>query len=88
MTAGTHPAQPEPESPMFANPQIAATIAEQHHRDLTAAAEAFRLARAARESHSARRQPRRWQPWTLPALLNRRSAAARAITPDQAGHAI
>jgi hypothetical protein len=73
---------------MFANPQIAAAIAEQHHRDLTAAAEAARLARAARGSHPARRRPRRWQPWTLPALLNRRSAAASGITPDQARHAI
>jgi hypothetical protein len=73
---------------MFANPHIAAAIAEQHHRDLTAAAEASRLARTARDSHPARR-PRCWQPWTRPALLNRRSAAAAsAITPDQASHAI
>jgi hypothetical protein len=73
---------------MFLNPQIAAAIAEQHHRDLTAAAEAFRLARTARDSHPARRRPRRWPSWTLPALLNRRSAAASAITPDQPRHAI
>jgi hypothetical protein len=73
---------------MFANPQIAAAIAEQHHRDLTAAAEAVRLARTARDSHPAPRRPRSRQPWTLSALLKRRSAAASAITPDQARHAV
>jgi hypothetical protein len=73
---------------MFANPQIAAAIAEQHRRDLTAAAEAARLARAARGSRPARRRPRGWPSWTRPALLNRRSAAASAITPEQARHAI
>jgi hypothetical protein len=72
---------------MFANPQIASAIAEQHHRDLTTAAEASRLARTARDPHPVRR-PRRWQPWTLPALLNRRTAAAGAITPEQPRHAI
>jgi hypothetical protein len=73
---------------MFANPQIAVAIAEQHHRDLTAAAEASRLARAARDSHPARRRPRRWPSWTRPALLKRRSAAASGVTSDQARHAV
>jgi hypothetical protein len=73
---------------MFANPHIAAAIAEQHHRDLTSATEAFRLARTARDSHPARRRPGSWQPWTLPALLKRRSTAASGITPGQARHVI
>jgi hypothetical protein len=73
---------------MFLHPPGAAAIAEQHDHDLTAGAEAFRLARTARDSHPARRRPRSRQSWTLPALLKRRSAATSAITPDQARHAI
>jgi hypothetical protein len=74
---------------MFPDPHLPAAIAEERHRELSAAARIHRLARTAGEPRLAWRRPRCWQAWTLPALLQRRHpAAASGIAPDQASHAI
>jgi hypothetical protein len=57
---------------MFSHPAITAAVADQHHRDLIAQADAYRLARAARQGSSGRpARPR-------PALTMRRLVIAAA----------
>ena len=54
---------------MSMHPTIAAALAEQHRRDLTARAETYRIARAARSSRPAPPRPAADQARTLPRLI-------------------